>query len=504
MNNVTVTDVLPSQYLTYVSSSNNGTINGQTVTWNNLTINANSSLTLSLQARVSDSQSNNNAVITNTAQISNGPSATDTTTIQTTSGNNNQCSVSVTHYPSNPIGNDMLTYQLRVMNLSNASNQITVTQILPSRTRFNFADNGGSLAGNGVVTWNNLLFAANETKFFSVQARLDSDVTADDILLSTVTACNTSVNDTVQLNSDGTTPDIGLDITDKPDPVSPGDILTYKLRVSNRSSRPVNGLTLRATLDDNTDFDDASDNGDEASTGRVEWRNISIDADSDQTFTLKVKVNKDEQDGDTLRLRATVDNATATEDTDVVAGESSSSSEQFTGNLTFSKQADRYEAQPGDRIVYTITIRNSTSDSISDIQLNDAFDPSKVTMQDVDGGSVGGGTINWDLGVLAPGESRIIRYTGTLSPQLHHGDSVTNTATMTSDHGTLGGSATVRIIEHLPQTGAGDGTSPLEDTSAFLTPFHSATNGNALPMTLWTVMLSGIGFAGYFGKRFFI
>ncbi len=494
--NVTVTDTLPSQ-LIYQSASDAGSINGQTVTWTNLTVNANSTKTLTLSARIADGTGNGTNLV-NTAQIQNGPSAQDTTTVQAGS-TGNQCTVSVSHTPNDPRANDTVSYLVRVTNVTGISTPANVTMILPSRVRFANADNGG-YNNNGVVTWSNVILAGNETRYFTVNARLDSDIRSDDILRSTVSACNTSVDDTLRLIDDYGNLDLSIDITDNPDPVRAGQLLKYRIRVSNDSNVDLRNGTLVATLDDNTEFDDASDNGDERGSSRVEWTGVDIDRDDEEEFTVTVRVNDDVQDGDTLHLRARIEDASATEDTDVVAEQSS----VVSGNLTFDKRADRYEAQPGDRVTYTITIRNGTAEAVTGVQVSDLFDPNKVSMSNIDGGSMSNGSIVWDIGSIGSGETRILRYTGTLSSSLRHGDSVQNTATMTSDKGQMGGAATVRIIQHLPQTGAGDYTGPLDDGSQFLRPIAAAQNGSALPLTIWSVMLSGIGTMGYFGKRLFI
>jgi uncharacterized repeat protein (TIGR01451 family) len=78
-NNVSVTDSVPSG-LSIVSVSDGGYINGQTVTWNNISVGANSSRTLYVDADVNSSISDG-TVIRNTV-YANGQSSTDDTTIR--------------------------------------------------------------------------------------------------------------------------------------------------------------------------------------------------------------------------------------------------------------------------------------------------------------------------------------------------------------------------------------------------------------------------------------
>jgi hypothetical protein len=73
-----VTDAVPYG-LTILTVSDGGIINGQNITWNNITVNANASRTLTVSAQVRSDVSNN-TVLNNTVNVS-GQSSTDTTTI---------------------------------------------------------------------------------------------------------------------------------------------------------------------------------------------------------------------------------------------------------------------------------------------------------------------------------------------------------------------------------------------------------------------------------------
>ncbi len=77
--NVTVSDSVPYG-LTILTVSNGGSISGQNVTWTNLTVPANGSLTITLNAQIRSDVSNN-TVLRNTASV-NGQTSTDDTTVQ--------------------------------------------------------------------------------------------------------------------------------------------------------------------------------------------------------------------------------------------------------------------------------------------------------------------------------------------------------------------------------------------------------------------------------------
>ncbi len=77
-SNLTVSDTVPYG-LTILTVSDGGTINGQNVTWTNLTVAANSSRTITLDAQVRSDVSNN-TVVQNIVTV-NGQTSTDSTTI---------------------------------------------------------------------------------------------------------------------------------------------------------------------------------------------------------------------------------------------------------------------------------------------------------------------------------------------------------------------------------------------------------------------------------------
>ena len=165
--------------------------------------------------------------------------------------------------------------------------------------------------------------------------------------------------------------------------------------------------------------------------------------------------------------------------------------------------ADRSEARPGDSVYYTVTIRNTSTTTLSGIQATYAFAPGQLTVLEADG-VVYADRVQWTLDNLQADQRRALRFRAQVNADLTHGEVVRTTAIATvpnSNPVTAG--FDLRIIQVLPATGLGDGVSPLENTRRFLTPFGGSEGHSAIPAILWTAMIvMGVAVGGKVGKRF--
>lgn len=200
VTNLTINDPFPTS-TSFVSASDGGylgTFNGQAAAiWNNLFVAGNGGTrTVILRVRVNDGAVNG-AVVTNTASVPNGPSATDTTTITTSSTTGLQIDIRDEFDPVEP--GEEFDYIIRVTNNTTATmSAITLTQQLDSDTNFRSADSNGYESTNKVVTWSGINLQAGETKTFRSTVKASSSLDDGDELRSTATATSstTTVNDT--------------------------------------------------------------------------------------------------------------------------------------------------------------------------------------------------------------------------------------------------------------------------------------------------------------------
>ena len=89
--------------------------------------------------------------------------------------------------------------------------------------------------------------------------------------------------------------------------------------------------------------------------------------------------------------------------------------------------------RPGDVLRYVIVAQNSGSGQASDVELSDPL-PATLDVVDLGGGVNTGGTVVWDLGRLAPGQSleRVLRV--RVREALDNGTRVSNQAELIAQH----------------------------------------------------------------------
>jgi uncharacterized repeat protein (TIGR01451 family) len=165
-------------------------------------------------------------------------------------------------------------------------------------------------------------------------------------------------------------------------------------------------------------------------------------------------------------------------------------------NISVLKTADRSEAHAGDQVYYSITLRNLGSSAVQNITVNDMYPAHQMTIVEAGNGQLQNGRILWTIPVLGAGEVRTFTYRAQLAWNLTSGTTVQNTVTVTSSTGgSTVGVATIQIPYQMPQTGANDFVSPLENTSAFLRPVTGAEGGSGV----LAIVLSTVGVMGTIG-----
>jgi len=513
--NVSVTDLLPNN-VTFVLATSNGTFNGQNVTWNNLTVNGNSSLTLTLQLRV-NSGTSNGTILTNVAQITGGLSATDTTTVQGGTVDANNVTIDLTDERDPVKPGESFCYTLRVTNLNASTlDRQLVTQTLDGMTTFQSASQGGS-HNSDIVTWNNVSIPANGTTTLISCVRVDSNTELDEILnsqafIGSKSDVETTVvsDDDFFFTGDGDRRCEIQSISDTPDPAQPGETITYSIRVRNGSATTNVSSSSRlfnivAFVDNDLTFLSASDGGEEDGAREVEWKDIRLRRGESDSVRLTVRVNDTVRD-ERVRIRVQCEDDEEYENTRI---EKDGTVPTGDGHVRASidKRASQQEAKPGDLVTYTVTLRNLTNNTAKNVRVEDRFSAGSISIQDAGGGDVIGNGIAWDVPTLGPNDTRVFTYRIRIGPDMRHGEIVSNTVVATSQD--FDRPATdieeVRVLTQLPQTGAVGGffrsfretAQNLRPTSriASLAPEGSGTGAAAIEFIVWTSIIS-IGLLG--------
>ncbi|TSC57968.1 MAG: hypothetical protein Greene041619_844 [Candidatus Peregrinibacteria bacterium Greene0416_19] len=134
--------------------------------------------------------------------------------------------------------------------------------------------------------------------------------------------------------------------------------------------------------------------------------------------------------------------------------------------LTLLQEADKQEVYPGDRIGYTLTLRNPGTVPAYNLDLEDAFPAGKLVILESRGGTVAEDRVTWMIDELDAGETRVIRVEAEVGKDLEN-DTILNIVTLRGGGLPVTTTTDVKVMGRLPQAGV-EYTKPLEDTSKFV------------------------------------
>lgn len=452
--NVSVTDTLPAN-VSFLSATEAGIVNGQTVSWFGLTVPAFSLRTLTIQARVSSTVSDGSVII-NTAFVNGNNAASDTTVVDSDDNGGNgdeDVTINVTDTPDPVECNELLQYLIRVRNNENDDIRVRVTVDLPKDVIFLSATDGGRELSDDIVIWD-LDIDEDETRTVRLEVRVRGEACDKESLQTEIEAGDERLTVRTDVDDNGNgEPECDDDIDNDHD----GD-----------TDYPE---------DNDCDSRNDDDEGDNQSGAQCD---DNIDNDGDGTIDYPA-------DPDCSSRFDNSERATAT-----------------TGTVSVQKFSDRTEAYPGDQLTYTVTVRNDSAVASSSVVVEDNFPTYQLTIVDPGTGVVNGNRIEWRIASLGAFETRILTYRAQVSASLRHGDSIRNSVRVTG--GNIVNNPTtisdVRIVERLPQTGFSDFTKPFNDPRGFLSPIGGSAS---VPAIFWTaLMLVGTAFGAQLGKKYFL
>lgn len=199
-------------------------------------------------------------------------------------------------------------------------------------------------------------------------------------------------------SSAGSQTDGDLTVSTNRTTVEPGDRVTFTIRIRNDRSRDIE-TDLNAFLDDDMEFDDASDDGEEIEEDEeVEWQDIEIDEDDSETVTLEVRIDDSADDGDTLRVRFETDDDEVTvrlnvDDNDDCACNDDDDDNDADIEVSISESDDPVEQ--GDTITYRIRLTNNSNDD-EETDVTALLDDDTTFVSASEGGSLeGNDEVEW-------------------------------------------------------------------------------------------------------------
>ena len=306
--NVKVDDVLPA-HTSYVngSASNGGILNSGKISWNNLTVPAKSSLSVSFKVLIDATLPLGLTQIENMASVIDPakPGEAITPAVSLPTEGKIESSKTVNDNKGNKDGlaqaNEILTYNIVVSNKGGSLlTGVQVKDILPAGLTYvdGSADNAGTYtASSNQVAWM-IDLAPGVTKTLTFDVKVTADVNAISKITNTASILSPTGQSLQPTTSLDTDPSADLEITKvllTPAPVKTGDYVSYQITVKNLGQNKATGVTvtdpLPGTLDIPADIqqDKGTTNFDRGNK-TLSWSIGDLELNEQRTMTFKIRV----------------------------------------------------------------------------------------------------------------------------------------------------------------------------------------------------------------------
>lgn len=413
-----------------------------------VTINVTATATGSVSNTASVSSSINDPDLTN-----NSSTATSTINAPTAPAD---LAVSTFTSPASVVPGQALTYTIDVTNNgTGTATNTSLTDVLPTGVTFisattpagtTFTNTNGTL----VFTLGDMAPGAVNTVTIEVTPSAAGDIT--NTATATTDAGDANVADnqsttTVTVNANSTTAtDLAITKSATPEPVVPGQLLTYTLGVTNNGPSDVTDATVTDVVPSGLTFINATTPSGTTFTNSNGVLTLSLGnlaSGASDTITLLFTPNVSSTTAQTLTNTATV--TTSAGDTNPANNQATATttvnpaSSSTATDLAITKTASPEPVVAGQLLTYTLTVSNNGSNGVTDATVTDvlpagltfinASTPAGTTFTNVNG------VLTFSLGSIAAGASDTITLLVTPSSDVTAATSITNTATVTSSAG---------------------------------------------------------------------
>ena len=402
---ITVTDTIDSS-LTIVNAPN-GSINGQTITYNVGILDGGESRSYNITVTAKNSV-NDNSIINNVAILSEigKPDQKDEADVTVVKPilSVEKTAITSTGTKQVSIGEEY-EYKIIVRNNGNGnSNKVEITDTIDSNLTIVDAD-GGSINGQ-TITWNVNSINAGGNVTYNIKVRVNSNATLNTVIPNEV---EVEHNDETLTDDDDVTiidSDIYLKKTASVEQVDVGEEFYYTVSVSNKGNAPAENLTINDQIPSSLSIFDLEvpDNVEYTLNNNVLVFEIaSIGQGETIEIKIHVRVNDGTQQNSTITNTAilTYDDEEIESSVDVII---------IGSDLSIDKTSSKESVSKGEELTYTITIQNNGNASANNVQVIDTFDES-LEIIDSNSGVVDkeNHTITWNIPSIASSET--IKYT---------------------------------------------------------------------------------------------
>lgn len=352
---------------------------------------------------------------------------------------------------------EVLEYLVSVRNPTNEPRTYDLRLQIPTETSVEYVS--GDYSNNRqAITWNDQTVGPQGAREYKAVMRISSDV-EDFVMVRTRASVNqVSATDTTTVHT-GVLPDsIIVTTNDGLDEVVPGALVTYDIALENLTNQLATEVDVNNALPSYLEFVDASEGG-YWNGKNVRWQGLTVAPSGSRTLRVTGRVRSDAPRGERLRNTVTV-NGYQSVDYTTVGSQVRGAGLATAQNVLVRKVADRGEVRPGETVTYTVSVQNTTSQTITNMQVEDRMDSPYIRVLYTEGGSANGNSIRWTVPSLAAGQTWNVSYTAQVDNRAPHGVTIPNIVTV-SGNGMDTVSLEERIftsqigvISNLPPTGA--------------------------------------------------
>ena len=437
--NVEIKDLIPTGLTLTNITTTQGVCIGQICQLGDMA--ANAVVTLTVTTMVDPSVPNGTQLCNTAIRFSDTPdpnTANDTSVSCVTVITRADLSVTKTGTPNPVVAGNNLTYTLLVQNLgpSDAQN-VVINDPLPAGVTL-ISATPAQTSGPNPLVWDLGTMAAGQSKTITVVVKVDSSQTAN---LSNTVTVTSSTTDPVPSNNTDTEPtvvitqaDVSVVKTASASVSSPGDSLTYTLKVKNNGPSDAQNVVVQDTLPAGVTFVSASP-AQSSGPNPLTWNLGVVTAGQTKTITIVVTVNSNASGQITNLVSVT----SSTTDPDPTNNSSSVTTDIVNqADVKITKYGPQTAVRAETEFTYTIVVQNLGPAVARNVVVVDSL-PVEVSYVSASPVAVQtNNTLTWYLGDLQPGETRLVYLTVFVEPWANVGcptsqPSFTNVVSITSN-----------------------------------------------------------------------
>ncbi|PIR53214.1 hypothetical protein COU76_02225 [Candidatus Peregrinibacteria bacterium CG10_big_fil_rev_8_21_14_0_10_49_10] len=472
-SNVDVQFFIPPQ-ANFLSASEGGAVVGDYVVWKNVTLYPARTQKLYVNVNVQPRAGQDLLVVAKA--YADGEEATDITRIEGIADDPEHQSIpqlrlSVSDGKAYAEPNDKLMYRIVVSNPSGPGRAFKLRTDLSEFLNFVNAS-GKPKVTNDAIEWTNEQIEPGEVKEYYLTAIVDRGTPNNVNIQLKVSSGPSIARDTTGVVTGTPNSALIATISDGLESAVSKEYVSYSIAIRNTTNKLATDVDVNVALPRYVEFVSSTEGG--AWTGKnVHWTGLVVSPNGTRNLQVTGRIRSDAPLGTQLRASADVKGNRAADTTmvstkRVVNSGGKGSLLPLTGvqnsvSVLLSKVADRNEVRTGDTVSYTLTLRNTTTETMSNIAVQERTDDRFLQVADSAGARRDGNALVWNVPLLAPGAKWSVRYTAVVSQRAPTGSTI-RTVTSVSGNGLEIFSLTdrirtseMRVVTNLPHSGVGFG-----------------------------------------------